>query len=146
MWFIKMPLGKKKTCFPLLSWLYKTREQAKFKQLFKRGVEYYYVINWFHFMKYSFTQKWKCHLLSYVRLFVTPWTGTHQASLSMEFSRQEYWSGLPFPSPGDLPDPGMEPRSPTLKEDYLPSEPTGKAICLKINTDLKIKQWPWLQN
>ena len=66
----------------------------------------------------------------------------HQASLSMEFSRQEYWSGLPFPSPGDLPDPGMEPRSPAFQEDSLPSEPPRKATCLKINTDLKIKQWP----
>ena len=47
-------------------------------------------------------------------------------SLSMEFSRQEYWSELPFPSPGDLPDPGMKPRSPTLQVDALPSEPRGK--------------------
>ena len=53
-------------------------------------------------------------LLSRVQLFATPWTVAHQAPLSMEFSRQEYWSGLPFPSPGDLPDPGIEPRSPAL--------------------------------
>ena len=53
-------------------------------------------------------------LLSHVRLFVTPWTVTCQAPLSMGFSRQEYWSGLPFPSPGDLPNPGIEPGSPTL--------------------------------
>ena len=52
--------------------------------------------------------------LSCVRLFVTPWTVAYQASLSMGFSRQEYWSGLPFPSRGDLPDPGIEPRSPSL--------------------------------
>ena len=50
----------------------------------------------------------------------------HQAPPSMEFSRQEYWSGLPFPSPGDLPDPGMEPRSPALQADALLSEPPGK--------------------
>ena len=49
------------------------------------------------------------------RLFLTPWTVVHQAPLSMEFSRQEYWSGLPLPSPGDLPDPGTEPGSPALK-------------------------------
>ena len=49
-----------------------------------------------------------------------------QAPLSMEFSKQEYWSGQPFPSPGDLPDPGIEPRSPTLRADSLPSEPPGK--------------------
>ena len=48
------------------------------------------------------------------------------ASLSMGFSRQEYWSGLPFPSPGDLPDLGIEPRSPTLEADALTSEPPGK--------------------
>ena len=52
--------------------------------------------------------------LSRVQLFVTPWTVAYQAPLSMEFSRQEYWNGLPFPSPGDLPDPGIEPRSPVL--------------------------------
>ena len=48
-----------------------------------------------------------------------PWTVTCQAPLSMEFSRQEYWSGFPFPSPGDLSDPGIEPRSPTLQADYV---------------------------
>ena len=55
-----------------------------------------------------------------------PWTVAHQAPPSMGFSRQEYWSGLPFSSPGDLPDPGIEPSSPTLQADYLLSEPPGK--------------------
>ena len=55
-----------------------------------------------------------------------PWTAARQALLSMGFSRQEYQSGLPFPSPGDLPDPGIEPRSPALQADSLPSEPPGK--------------------
>ena len=64
--------------------------------------------------------------LSLVRLFASPWTRAHQAPPSMEFSRQEYWSGLPFPSPGDLPNPGIEPRSPTLQADALTSEPPGK--------------------
>ena len=50
----------------------------------------------------------------------SPWTIAYQAPLSMEYSRQEYWSGLPFPSPGDLPDPGIEPRSPALQADALP--------------------------
>ena len=59
---------------------------------------------------------------------VTPWIVAHQAPLSMGFSRQEYWSGLPFPSPGDLPDPGIEPRSPTLQADALTSEPPGKPL------------------
>ena len=55
-----------------------------------------------------------------------PQTVSHQAPLFMEFPRQEYWSALPFPSPGDLPDPGIEPRSPALHADSLPSEPPGK--------------------
>ena len=65
----------------------------------------------------SFSKIKKVKLLSRVRLFVTPWTVPCQAPQSMEFSRQEYWSGLPFPSPGDLPDPGTEPGSPTLQTD-----------------------------
>ena len=58
--------------------------------------------------------------------FAIPWTVAYRAPPSMGFSRQEYWSGLPFPSPGDLPDPGIEPRSPTLQADPLPSEPPAK--------------------
>ena len=65
-------------------------------------------------------------LLSHVQLFATPWTVAYQAPPSMEFSRQEYWSGLPLPSPGDLPNPGVEPGSPELQADALPSEPPGK--------------------
>jgi len=61
--------------------------------------------------------------LSRVRLFVTPWTVAYQAPPSMEFSRQENWSGLPFPSPGDLPNPGIKPKSPASQADALPSEP-----------------------
>ena len=64
--------------------------------------------------------------LSHVWLFATLWSIAHQTPLSMGFSRQEYWSGLPFPSPGDLPNPGIEPRSPTLQADALTSEPPGK--------------------
>ena len=63
-----------------------------------------------------------------VRLFATPWTVAYQASQSIGFSRQEYWSGLPFPSPGDLPDPGIEPGSPALESDALTSEPPGKPL------------------
>ena len=65
-------------------------------------------------------------LLSYVQLFAIPWTVAYQGPLSMGFSRQEYWSELPFPSPGDLPNPEIKPRSPTLQADALPSEPPGK--------------------
>ena len=65
--------------------------------------------------------------LSRVRLFATSWTVAYQAPPSMGFSRQECWSGLPFSSPGDLPDPGIEPGSPALQADALPSEPPGKS-------------------
>ena len=57
--------------------------------------------------------------LSHVQLLVTTWTVAHQAPLSMGFSRQEHWSGLPCPPPGDLPNPGIKPRSPTLLADSL---------------------------
>ena len=79
-----------------------------------------------------------------VWLFETPWTVTHQAPLSMEFSRQEYWSGLPFPSPGDLPDPGIEPKSlvpPALGGRFSTTVPPGKPIYLKLIQHSKILEW-----
>ena len=71
-------------------------------------------------------EKLKVKSLSRVWLFATPWTVAHQAPPSMGFSGQEYWSGLPFTSPGDFPDPGIEPSSPALQADALLSEPPGK--------------------
>ena len=71
--------------------------------------------------------KVKVKSLSHVRLLATPWTVAYQAPLSMGFSRQEYWSGLPFPSSGDLPDPGIKPRCPALQADALTSEPISGA-------------------
>ena len=71
-----------------------------------------------------------CSLLSHVRLFATPWTVARQALLSMEFSRQEYWSELPFPPPGDLPNPGIKPASavsPELAGEFFTSQATGEA-------------------
>ena len=65
---------------------------------------------------------------SRVQLFATLWTVAHQAPQSTGFSRQEYWSGLPFPSPEDLPDPGIEPMSPALQADALTSEPPEKPL------------------
>ena len=61
-------------------------------------------------------------MLSHVQLFATPWNAARQAPLSMEFCRQEYWSGKPFPSPGNLPDPGIEPGSPAVPTDSLLSD------------------------
>ena len=68
----------------------------------------------------------KRKLLTHVQLSATPWTVAHQASSSLRFSRQEYWNGLPFPSPRGLPDPGIELRPPALQVDSLASEPPGK--------------------
>ena len=68
-------------------------------------------------------------LLSPVQLFAIPWTVAYQAPPSMEFSRKEYWNGLPFSSPGDLPNPGIKPRSPALQADALLSELPGKPQC-----------------
>ena len=64
--------------------------------------------------------------LIHVQLFVNPWTVAHQAPLSMGLSQQEYWSGLPFTSPGDLPNPGIKQEYPALQANSLPSEPPGK--------------------
>ena len=75
-------------------------------------------------MYYLIQRKVKVKSLSRVWLFAAPWTVAYQAPASMGFSRQEYWSGLPFPSP-DLPYPGIEPRSPALEADALTSEPPG---------------------
>ena len=74
--------------------------------------------------------KVKVKSLSRVQLFATPWTVAYQAPPSMGFSGQEYWSGLPFPSPGDLPDPGIKPWSPAFQADTLTSEPPGKSNCI----------------
>ena len=67
-----------------------------------------------------------CQFLSRVQLFVTPWTVACKAPLFLGFFKQEYWSGVVIPSPGDLPDLGIEPRFPTLQADPLPTEPPGK--------------------
>ena len=68
---------------------------------------------------------------------MTLWTVAYKAPLSMEFSRQEYWSGLPFPFPGDLPNPGIKTGSPALQADALPSEPPGKSM--RRHSSLKVK-------
>ena len=76
-------------------------------------------------------------LLSRVQLFATLWTVAYQASPSMGFSRQEYWSRLPFPSPGDLPNPGIEPGSPAEGEEEL------KSLLMKVK---ERKSWPKAQH
>ena len=95
----------------------------------------------------SHTHVQMCSVLSQVRLFAILWTVACQAPLSMEFSRQEYWSGLPFPTPGTLPDPGIKlksPASPELQVDSFTAEPLGKfsnfsvysLICINYLTSL----------
>ena len=79
--------------------------------------------------------------LSHVRVFVSPWTVVYQAPLSMGFSRQEYWSGLPFASQGDLPNPGIEPRSPALQAEALLSEPPGKSDATGGHTKFILKKF-----
>ena len=97
--------------------------------------------------------------LSHIRLFATPWTVAYKASLSMEFSRKEYWSGFPFPSAGYLPDPGIEPGSPALQADALPSGPQtlegdvgsipglGRSLEKEMATHSSILAWeiPWTE-
>ena len=80
------------------------------------------------FMLGEIKMKVKVKSLSCVRLFVTPWSAAYQVPPSMGFSRQEYWSGLPCPSPGDFPNPGIEPGSLALQADSLPSEPPGNQL------------------
>ena len=75
----------------------------------------------------------KLKLFSHVQLSGTPWTIAYQAPPSMGLSRQEHWSGLPFPSPGDLPNPGIEPWSPALQTNALPSELPGKPMLITAN-------------
>ena len=88
---------------------------------------------------------------SHVLLFATPWTVALQAPLSMGFSRQEYWRGLPFHSPGHLPDPGIKPRSSALQVDSLPSKPPGNPFLEDIILQKLLTIWekntlfPWLQ-
>ena len=86
----------------------------------------------------------KVKSLSRVRLFATTWTVAHQAPPSMGFSGQEYWSGLSFPSAGNLPDPGIEPRSPALQADALTSEPPGKPNGLYFREKKRIMDWDFL--
>ena len=77
----------------------------------------------FYFLQLAFSGN---HVFFYLSLMIYIARYKYTCSSSMEFSRQEYWSGLPFPSPGDLPNPGIEPGSPAFQADALPSEPPGK--------------------
>ena len=86
-----------------------------------------------------FERNVKVKSLSRVRLFATPWTMAYHAPLSMGFSRQEYWSGLPFPSPKDTPNPGIEPGSPALQADTLLSKPPEKSQFLYDSFSLSVK-------
>ena len=103
-------------------WKHRSREE---KSRLEKDIKKFFFIDLFLAALDLHCWKWK--LLSRVRLFVTPLTVQ-----SMRFSRPEYWSGYPFPSPGDLPNPGIEPRSPALQVGSLPAEPQGKPLKKKI--------------
>ena len=126
------------THFSILAWWIPwTEEPSRLQSMGSQRVRHDWVTNTFtFFMKekggndYLMKKKVKVKLLSRIRLFATPWTVAHQAPPSMGFSRQEYWSGLPFPSPGNLPDPEIGSRSPALQADALTSEPPGKPTTL----------------
>ena len=106
-----LSLGKLKNQnhFSPLAWLQKRGKKIKWWAYGKTSI-----------LIYCWWKKVKVKSLSRVWLFATPWTVAYQAPQSMEFSRQEYWSGLPFPSPGYLPKPGIELWSPALQTDSLP--------------------------
>ena len=103
-----------------------------FSSIFMMSVIYIYIYFYDvyeihqYLMSSNMSQALVVQSLSHAQLFVTPWTATCQAPLSMGFSRQDCWSGVPFPSPGDLLNPGIEPWSPALQGDALPSELLGK--------------------
>ena len=102
---------------PVFVWLFATLKRLQM-----------FLLSWIGRQILYHCATWYCAVLSCSVMsdsFVTPWTVTSQAPLSMGFSRQEYWSGFSCPPPGDLPDPGIEPRSPTLQVDSLLSEPPG---------------------
>ena len=102
-------------------------------------IRFWCIAKWFNLYIYKWKEKSESgshsvqfssvtQSLSRIQLFVTLWSVTYQDTPSMEFSRQEYWSGLPLPSSGDLPNPGFEPGSPALHADSLPSESLGKPL------------------
>ena len=102
------------------------------RSLGKNG--YMYMYDWVPLLytwNYHNIVNWLCvcaQLLRHVRLFTISWTAACQSPLSMGFSRQEYWSGLPFPLPGNLPDPGIEPVSPALSGGFFTTEPSEKLL------------------
>ena len=87
-----------------------------------------YVLAVLKFFLFSWRKERKSQSLSHVQLFAIPWTVAHQAPLSMEFFRQEYWSGQPLSFPGDLSNPGIDAGSPAMQADSVPSEPPGKPL------------------
>ena len=100
--------------------------------LFKSCVTIIVHIKKFYIYIYIYIYMYICQSFHRVSLFMTPWTVAREAPLSMEFSRQEHWSAQPFPSLGDLPDPGIKTKSFELQADSLPSEPRGKPTIVHI--------------
>jgi len=123
----------------ILSWKFQSQKPLKFNSIQQ--------IFFGHLLRAAYSAKectgHRVKSLSHARLFATPWTAARQAPLSLGFSRQEYWSGLPFPSPGDLPNSGIEPRS-ALQVDPLPGKPkmcSNYCICSKTKHALFWLKW-----
>ena len=93
---------------------------------YSSGTDFSEFSPWFSIPLGLFVERWKWKSLSGIRLFATPWTVACHAPLSMGFSKRGHWNRLPFPSPGSLPNPGIEPRSAAFQTDSSPSEPLGK--------------------
>ena len=126
------PLSSNRTIYLFIDFLICKMEIFRFNSIYFtgwfQGSNEFIHVNHLELAWYRVSSQYqrKVKSLSHVQLVVTLWTIAYQAALSMGFSRQGYWSGLPFPSPGDLPNPGIESRSPTtLQADALPSEPPG---------------------
>ena len=106
--------------------IHTTKCHRLFTTLYPLGVERKQKFTFLFVFKHILGNVYVCQLLSHVQLFATLWTVAHLALLSLGFPKQEYWSGLPCPPPGDLPNQEIEPRSSMLEADSLPSELTGK--------------------
>ena len=128
------------SCLMILNhflWFYCNPEPLYFSQILFQTIRHWSKVSLLLiFFRYPTYSGGDLVAKSYLTL-ASPWTVGCQAPLPMGFSRQEYWSGLPFPSPGDLPEPGIEPRSPTLQADALTSVPPGKPSLYKGNLNCK---------
>ena len=120
MWFPFLQIDRLRNIDKQIYVLYIILHKHNYIHMLVCIILYVYIIYKFHLYGHH-----KHQSLNHAQLFVIPWTIAHETPLSMKFSRQEYWSGFPFLSPGDLPNPGIKPRSSALQADSLLAEPHG---------------------